>query len=208
MLTLQNFSSNAPCLMPKIKQFDEQAVLIKATELFWEKGYFATSIQDLVAHLGINRASLYTTYGNKKTLFIKALNHYQATSRAGIKQLLSTADHVVEGLQKLFDFAIQEALSQQECCKGCFIVNTTTELLPHDEEVRQVVYTNQKEFEKLLEEYLQKGIQQQQISRDNDPRILSQVLFTFINGIRVVSKIEANKNQLDSMIKATLTLIK
>ena len=58
--------------MPRTKQFNEEEILKKAMELFWEKGFHATSIQDLVAHLGINRASLYDTFGGKEELFKKA----------------------------------------------------------------------------------------------------------------------------------------
>ena len=63
--------------MPRTKQFDEKEVLKNAMELFWEKGFHATSIQDLVSHLGINRASLYDTYGGKDELFNTAFETYR-----------------------------------------------------------------------------------------------------------------------------------
>ncbi|MEL6975424.1 MAG: helix-turn-helix domain-containing protein, partial [Bacteroidota bacterium] len=63
--------------MPRTKQFDEKEVLKKAMELFWEKGFHATSIQDLVSHLGINRASLYDTFGGKDELFNTAFESYR-----------------------------------------------------------------------------------------------------------------------------------
>ena len=59
--------------MPRTKNFDPAEVLEKAKNLFWEKGYYATSMQDLVDTLGINRASMYDTYGGKDQLFAKAL---------------------------------------------------------------------------------------------------------------------------------------
>ena len=57
--------------MPRVKQFNEDEVLNKAMELFWKKGYNATSMQDIVDYLGINRASLYSTFGGKKNLSFK-----------------------------------------------------------------------------------------------------------------------------------------
>ena len=61
--------------MPRVKRFNENKVLSNATELFWEQGYHATSIQDLVSHLGINRGSLYDTYGGKNNCFTKHFNY-------------------------------------------------------------------------------------------------------------------------------------
>ena len=59
-------------VMPRVKLFDEKDVLNKATDLFWKQGFAATSVQDLVSHLGINRASLYDTFGDKEKLFKKS----------------------------------------------------------------------------------------------------------------------------------------
>ena len=74
--------------MPRTKAFDEQEVLEKAMELFWKKGYYATSIQDLVNHLGINRASLYDTFGGKKKLFLHTFSHYRTVNTQGVKDFL------------------------------------------------------------------------------------------------------------------------
>ncbi|HSH40807.1 MAG TPA: helix-turn-helix domain-containing protein, partial [Arenicellales bacterium] len=62
--------------MSRNKAFDETEVLERAMTLFWRKGYEATSIQELVTHTGIQRGSLYATYGDKRRLFLAALDHY------------------------------------------------------------------------------------------------------------------------------------
>ena len=62
--------------MPRIKEFDYDQKLEIARNLFWEKGYHATSMNDLVDTLKLNRSSIYDTYGNKHSLFIKCLNNY------------------------------------------------------------------------------------------------------------------------------------
>jgi TetR/AcrR family transcriptional repressor of nem operon len=66
--------------MARTKDFDENEVLKKAVDIFWLKGYSATSMQDLVDGLGISRSSLYDTYGDKHTLFMKALESYQSVN--------------------------------------------------------------------------------------------------------------------------------
>ncbi len=192
--------------MPKLKQFDEKAVLQKAVDIFWEKGYHATSIQDLVKGLGINRASLYATYGNKKALFVAALMAYQANGRAVVDELLAAQDDVLEGLEELFRYMIQNALNSEDC-KGCFIVNTTTELLPNDEEMKGVMLQNQIQFEQLLTKYLQKGVAAGTISAHKDLPTISHFLFVLINGIQVTTKIEANPPKLNNMLPLILTLL-
>lgn len=62
--------------MARIKEFDEDVVLLKAMRLFWEQGYEKTSMQDLVTHMGVHKRSMYDTFGDKHTLYIKALKRY------------------------------------------------------------------------------------------------------------------------------------
>ena len=79
--------------MPRTKQFCEIETLEKAVELFWNKGFHATSMQDLVSHLGINRASLYATYGDKSDLFKKALCAYTKSNGDMLKNMLAAETH-------------------------------------------------------------------------------------------------------------------
>ena len=88
--------------MPRTKLFDEEEVLKKAMCLFWKNGYYATSIQDLVDYLGVNRASLYDTYGGKKELLEKAYLHCCKTSRDAQKTFLELHDDVKVGLKNCF----------------------------------------------------------------------------------------------------------
>ena len=118
--------------MPRVKQFDEQQVLEKAMELFWKLGYNGTSIQDLVSNLGINRASLYDTYGGKDALFEKTFEHYLQKNAQMARSILAAKPSVKEGFRHLFQIIIEQLINDPEK-KGCFVVNTTTELVPNDE---------------------------------------------------------------------------
>ena len=66
--------------MARKKEFDEVEVLDKALDVFWKKGYSATSIQDLVDSMGINRASIYDTWGDKHNLYVESLKRYRQKS--------------------------------------------------------------------------------------------------------------------------------
>src|ERR1700753_1582272 len=108
--------------MARTKDFDEDEVLKKAVNLFWLKGYNATSMQDLVDGLGISRSSLYDTYGDKHTLFIKALEAYKAQSAGSMCGIVSNMDSAKEAIRQLFDFTTKQLLSDEQH-KGCFLVN-------------------------------------------------------------------------------------
>ena len=192
--------------MPRVKTFDENEVLIKAMNLFWKQGYSATSIQDLVNFLGINRASLYDTFGGKEQLFKKSFALYRKSNIEGLIQFFEVHPNVKIGFSKLFDISIQDAISDKEA-KGCFVVNTTTELIPNDESLIKVVDDNKRDFENLFYEYLKKGKDNGQLKTNQDLRSLASLLFMLYNGLKVVSKISPQKQELKCSIDLALTLV-
>ncbi len=120
--------------MARVKQFDHEEVLDKALLLFWEKGYGATSVQDLVDRLGINRFSIYASFGDKHGLLIAALDRY-ATCYAN--QLLDILEGDEDGLSAIQDFfrTMALALAGPNGKLGCPVQNITLEMALHDETV-------------------------------------------------------------------------
>ena len=163
--------------------------MAKATDLFWKKGYAATSIQDLVEHLGINRASIYDTYGDKEQLFFSALQHYRKTNTEFLASFLDKEENVKQGFQRLFERAIQAAVTDADK-KGCFVVNTTTELIPGDHLVCAALETNKDNFESLFHNYLKQGESQGQFASGKDLKAIAKLLFVLYSGLQVVSKVQ------------------
>ncbi|HFA47843.1 MAG TPA: TetR/AcrR family transcriptional regulator [Bacteroidetes bacterium] len=192
--------------MPKTKQFDEQQILEKAMELFWKKGLHATSIQDLVNHLGISRSSIYDTFGGKKELFDKSFQLYRTANIAGIKSFLKKQENVKTGLRKLFEMGINESISDKEK-KGCFVVNTTTELIPGDQEIQAILKKNKATFENIFYKFLLSGEQSGEIPKGKDLKTMAGLIFTFYNGIKVVAKVQPNRKKLLASVDTFLTLL-
>lgn len=192
--------------MPRVKLFDEDEVLTKAMNLFWKQGYSATSIQDLVTHLGINRASLYDTFGDKEQLFKKSFALYRKQNIDRINQLFQDQPNVREGFSKLFTKAIEEAMLDNDR-KGCFAVNNTTELVPNNNECLEILSSNRRDFENLFYEYLKKGQAKGQISEGKDLRAMASYLLILYNGIQVVSKINTDKKELMDSVDLALSLV-
>lgn len=192
--------------MPRVKQFDEAEILNKAMELFWEKGFHATSMQDLVSHLGINRASLYDTFGSKEALFQKAVEHYIEVSGSCIRTLFEEENDVRVGLKRLFDMAINESLCDLSK-KGCFVVNTTTELIPGDEAIQEMLQKNRENMEAVFVDYIQKGIDKGQIDASKNAQDVGLMFFGLYNGLRVLAKVDPTSESLKKMATAGLSIL-
>ena len=202
-LCLQRFNL---FIMPRVKLFDEKEVLEKAMTLFWTKGYFATSVQDLVNHLGINRASLYDTYGGKKNLFEQAFKHYRATNTDAVKKFLASHDEIKTGFKNLFEMAIQESSSDKDS-KGCFVVNATIEFIPNEKAFSPLIQENKRQFEELFCNYLALGVERNQISKDKNLQAIATLFFTFYNGLKVVTKVDFDPAEFSKSVDSLLTVL-
>ncbi|WP_430412557.1 TetR/AcrR family transcriptional regulator [Kordia sp.] len=192
--------------MPRVKKFNEEETLHKAMCLFWRNGFHATSMQDLVDYLGINRASIYDTYGGKKELFDKAFEQYQTTNRKQLQAFLESQESVKAGLRELFKGGISEAVCDTER-KGCFVINVTTELVPNDDEMLLIIQENKAFMERTFHDFLEKGVQSGEISATKNIKNLASILHTFYNGIKIVSKTDSNEEELLASVDTVLTLL-
>lgn len=193
--------------MPRTKSFVEKDVLHKAMKLFWKKGYHATSMQNLVSALGINRASLYDTFGGKKKLFDQALELYCFNNKEDTLHFLNEQVSVKEGIRKLFEFAIIKATSDTNK-KGCFVVNSTTEMIPEEDEgTKKILFDNKESFELIFYNFLLSGQKSGEISKNKDVKAIATLIYTLFSGINVVSKIESQKNNLLPTVDLVLSLL-
>ncbi len=192
--------------MARRKQFDETQVLEKAMELFWHKGYHGTSIEDLVNHLGINRASLYSTFGNKDQLFRATLSNYRMMSQTEIMRAIDTSKPIPEIIQQMLEYAMEQAMSDP-LRKGCFMVNTTAELAPHDESIAEIVRQNQLEMETNLKELLKKGQMDGSINTNFSACTLSKFIINSLIGIRINSKSCQKDHSYEDVVKVILSVL-
>ncbi len=192
--------------MGRPKKFTRPEVLQKATELFRKQGYHATSIDDLVHALGINRASLYETFGGKRELFGEVLRQYTSQSLNSVKEFLATQKSVREGFRNLFLYNLDE-MKSGKATVGCLAVNTTTELLPGDRTVVGDLVTNRRNAEATFRAFIQEGIERGEISRDKNAAAVAAFLFTFNHGISVLAKLQSDREELIASIDVALKVL-
>jgi TetR/AcrR family transcriptional repressor of nem operon len=192
--------------MARNKAFDEIEVLDKAVELFWTKGYNTTSANDLVEALGLSRSSIYDTYGDKRSLFIKALKRYKHEFADGVIKMFQETEDVKETIATVFQFIID-----QDCQtlnpKGCFMVNTATELSGTDPEIAAIIESNVVEFEKSIENALKLGQRKGQISSKQDAKALARYFINTFFGLRVSIKANNNPIILKDIVTVSLSVL-
>ncbi len=192
--------------MARKKQFDKEKVLDKVMKLFWEEGYNATPIEDIVFTLGINRASMYNTFGSKYDLFEQFLDKYNTINSTRIADFLYYQLNVRRGLRLLFKNLITEALHGGPS-KGCFMVNITTELANTNLALDQKLLDSWLSLETVFYNYLKYGVDNGQISPYKEIKTIAAYLFTGQSGLYVNSKINSSKEELGKTVTAALSIL-
>lgn len=193
--------------MPWAKNFDVDETLDKAMRLFWSRGYEATSMKDLVQGMGINRGSLYDTFGDKRSLFIAALRHYDNQCRKTRLATLERRYSPKAAIQTLFRDWIDLVLSDS-AHSGCFLTNTALELSAHDDEVGAIVATSQKETESFFYRLIKKGQVSGEIPMDVNAKQTARVLLADLLGLLVLARSRPERALLQSIASAATSSLK
>ena len=192
--------------MPWEKSFDIDTAVDQALNVFWSKGYEATSLNDLLSATGIAKGSFYNAFGSKKEIFMQSLLKYDRDYRQAFLAELSALNNPVKAITLLFSGFIDRSLSDSEK-KGCMLVNTAIDLPNHDQDTNRVVKKGLKEFENFFVEQLQLGKDDGSI----DPKIkveqTAKGLLTLVIGLRVLARGVYKKSDLQAIKSQALTLI-
>jgi len=188
--------------VPWEKQFDVDEVLDKAMRIFWNRGYEATSMQDLVDSTGINRGSLYSTYRDKHALFLAALRRYAETiHHRRLVDLESTYGPREAIRQSFLAFAQQMSEGGNG---GCFLSNTALELAAHDPEAGRVVAQAQTQTEEWFARMIRKGKAVGEISRNVNPEETASALLASLIGLSVLTRSRPEATLLKNIVDDTI----
>ncbi|NKZ04609.1 TetR/AcrR family transcriptional regulator [Actinomadura latina] len=192
--------------MARTKEFDPDAALRRALDLFWERGYEATSMADLVERLGIARASIYGTFGGKHELYLKALERYLQDTDPKIAEALSQPGPVLPAVRALIERYAEEA-AQDRPRRGCLVVNTAVELAARDAEAARLVEASWAFLEASLTSALTRARAQGELPPGRDPRSLARLLLVLFQGMRVLGRAPADEGRLRDAAREALGLL-
>jgi TetR/AcrR family transcriptional repressor of nem operon len=193
--------------MGRTREFDEEKVLEAAMQLFWEKGYEATSLSDLTSKMGIQRPSIYSAFGDKKELFEAALRKYTMFRASLIRTRLQNHPTVKEAFRTFFEGIVAEEYAEDHS-RGCFCINTMVELAPHDEKFEILTREHQMYLSVIFQETIERGIQSGELEIEVSAKALSQSLIVSLIGLTVIMKARPERSFIDNTIDVILTQLK
>jgi TetR/AcrR family transcriptional repressor of nem operon len=193
--------------MPRPREFDEDDVVARATDLFWRRGYHATSVRDLGDALGLSASSLYRTFGDKHALFLRALDHYRATDSAEARDHLLRPGPAPEVLREWL-IRMVDLPEEGTAARGCFVVNTATELGADDPAVDERTQAAFGVTRDSLREVLDRGRRDGELRTDLDVAATAELLFTLVLGLRVRARAGHGPAELTSVIDTTISSLR
>jgi TetR/AcrR family transcriptional repressor of nem operon len=191
--------------MARPREFDEKFVLTAAVQCFWNRGYEATSVKDLVDKTGITAASLYNAFGDKRALFRAALDHYIESSVGGrIRRCEALAAR--EAIAAFFRDILNRSLRDRDR-KGCLLVNSALEIAPHDSEFREIIVGVLRRVEEFFLKCVEAGQADGTITRSMPAQNLAHHLLGVLMGLRVLARVRPQRALLEGVIEPALALL-
>lgn len=188
--------------MPKVETFNRDEILGKVVSLFHEKGYNATSMQDLVDVTGLNRSSIYNSFGSKKELYRESLSTYKQRANKYVQKVLVHTSEPLETIRKIFNS------TPEDKANGCFIGNCTTEMANQDQEIKGFLQNNLHSMQDLFEELVAMGQERGSINLKKSAKEYATFLFTALQGLRITGILLNEKSEFDGIIDTTLSILK
>jgi TetR/AcrR family transcriptional repressor of nem operon len=188
------------------KQFDPDAAVDRAVELFWHKGYFSTTPQDLVDELGIGKGSLYNAFASKHALFVRALRCYGERRVVGLVEVLEGAGSVRARLRSALEMLVDADLADPSH-RGCLAVNTAAELGGVDMVATDVVRGVFDRMESAFQGAVEEGQRSGEIDASRDPREVASLLLSSAVGMSVVAKTADGPRRLRRVVDAVMATL-
>ena len=186
------------------RSFDETEVLEQATELFWRRGYTATSVGELGDHVGLKPGSLYAAFGNKHALFLRALDRYADRQRE-LTDVLGVAEPVLPVLRGALLAVLRAA--REAPGRGCMLGNTSVDVLPADAQAATVVRRALDELTDAIRSALERAQRAGEVRADVDATDAARLLVALMQGLHVVARSATDPMELAGTVDTALAAL-
>ena len=192
--------------MSRSKKYNKEQVLAAATELFWQRGYDGTSMNDLVERSGLNRHSMYNEFGDKERLFLSCIDYYVIEDSKEVISILRREPIGLKNIEDFIDNRVQYAVSDN--CQGCLLINTVTEKEIVSDKINNKVSVILRSQEELIHLCLKAAQEKGEISKKNDCKTLTVYLSCFFRGLMNMGKGAHNRASLKQLAEIAMLAIK
>lgn len=192
--------------MARTKEFDPEAALSAAIDLFWLRGYANTSMQDVVEELALHRGSLYATFGSKRELFLAALERYCREAPQPLVEAMGRAGPLLPRLRAAFVALVEEDLAGPQR-RGCMLINSVMETMPGDPDTAELFARTTGTLRATFASAVRRAQAEGEVRRDLDPQAAGTFLVTTLQGLRVMAKGAGDRRQLLAAIDLALAAL-
>lgn len=193
--------------MPRPRTFDESDVVAAARDAFWSRGYVATSVDDLTSATGLGKGSLYGAFGDKHTLFLRALNDYISTALDGVRAQLRDPDYSAYDRLVRHIRAQVKAIAADKALRGCMMAKSAAELGATDKTVEQTVERAYATWTAELVDCIKKAQRDGDIDKKQNPQALATTLLAFMRGQEALHKGGVKPAQINAAAEQMISLI-
>ena len=191
--------------MARKKGFDPNEALRSAVDVFWNSGYEKTSLDDLMSTMGVGRQSLYDTFGNKRSLYLRALDEYRTMTQADAKNLFASGLGVRDCFRAILFGIAGESSARLE--RGCMMINANLERASEDRDLNALIKRNAAEVREIFFTALRAGQRSGEISREKDPAALATFMFSTVHGMRHLGRTSADRAVLEQIATVALGVL-
>jgi len=190
--------------MARSKEFNPERALEKAMRVFWHSGYENTSLDALTREMGIARQSLYDTFGDKRSLYLKTLAHCRDQTNSAMQKMLNEIPSVKDGFAKLLNGLAAETREQHE--RGCLLLSANLQRDTKDAVLRDFLRDNQARVEEIFVKALKRAQKQGELSNKEDPSALGRFFVVTIQGMRAMARLKSDRKALEQVAQVALTV--
>jgi TetR/AcrR family transcriptional regulator, transcriptional repressor for nem operon len=191
--------------MARPKEFEPDAALSAAVDVFWDRGFDGTSLDDLMVAMRVGRQSLYDTFGDKRELYLRALDAYRASTQDALRRQFASGRPLRECFGALLFGIVNESRADHE--RGCLLLAANLERDLDDKDIARLVKSNQAEVEALFEAALRNAQRVGELAAVKDPAALARFYVVTIQGMRSTARARSDRAALEQVANLALSML-
>lgn len=189
------------------RAYDPDVALQQALEAFWKGGYSGTSLDDLAAATGMNRPSLYAGFGDKRAIYLKALEHYWQRNLKAMRSTLAAQKPLRESVQQVFNGALAIYFSGGGRPRGCFAVGTATTEVFEDPQIRAAFSGGMRALDECWEMRFRAAREHGELAADADPETLAGLASAVLSRLAVRARAGTPRAELTEFARKAVVTI-
>lgn len=189
------------------RSYDPDKAMTRATEVFWDAGYSAASLDDISSATDMNRPSLYNAFGDKRALYLTTLGRYREMGRGVMREALSYDVPFEEALRRVYRGAVAIYLSGRHGARGCYLIGTAATEAVRDARVRKQFADGLHELDEQMEARIRHAQQEGEIGSRLDPAELARLACAIMNSLALRARAGEKRAELEALAEAGVRLI-